>query len=172
MSHPLVGAELEWTRPHLLSPEYELCHDSDVIGSLKFRSAFGSFATATVDLGCWTFKRTGFIKTHVTVKPCDSEREIGVFHNNTWKGGGTLELPGARAIQANTNFWHSKYEFTKDGQPLVRYSTRHRLKLTGRMEILPAAVEMPELPWLMMLGWYLAVMMHRDDSAAGVVVPS
>jgi hypothetical protein len=31
---------------------------------------------------------------------------------------------------------------------------------------------MPELPWLMMLGWYLVVMMHRDDSAACVVVPS
>ena len=168
----LVGAELEWTRPHILTPEYELCHNSDVVGSLKFRSAFGSFATATVDLGCWTFERTGFIKTRVTVKACDSEREIGVFHNNTWTGGGTLELPGGRAIQANTNFWHSKYEFTKDGETLVTYRSLQRLTLTGRMAILPPAQDMPELPWLMMLGWSLAVMMHRDESAACVAVPS
>jgi hypothetical protein len=38
------------------------------------------------------------------------------------------------------------------------------------MQILPAAGTMPELPWLTMLGWYLAVMMHRDDSAAVVVM--
>ena len=50
--------------------------------------------------------------------------------------------------------------------------TLQRLTLTGRMAILPPAQDMPELPWLMMLGWYLAVMMHRDDSAACVVVPS
>lgn len=164
--HDLIGVDLEWTRPHILSPEYELSHENDFIGALKFRSSFGSFATATVDTGCWTFKRMGFLKTRVTVKPCDTERELGVFHNNTWKGGGTLELPGGRSLLANTNFWHSKYQFTREEQPLITYRIRQRLTLTGQMQILDAAREIPELPWLAMLGWYLAVMMHRDDSAA------
>ena len=168
----LVGEDLEWSQSGLLGSEYELCRGSDVIGTLKFRSAFGSLATASVDLGCWTFKRMGFLKTRVTVKACDEERELGVFRNNTWSGGGTLELPGGRSIQASTNFWHSKYEFLKDDQPLIKYRTRQILKLSGHMEILPAAQPIRGLPWLMMLVWYLAVMMHRDDSAGAAVMPS
>jgi hypothetical protein len=168
----LVGDDLEWAQSSLFSSEYELTRGTDLVGTLKFRSVFGTFATATVDLGCWTFKRMGFLKTRVTIMACGEERELGLFQNNTWSGGGTLELPGGRHIKANTNFWHSKYEFTNDAEPLIRYRTRQMLKLSGHMEILRAATALPELPWLMMLGWYLAVMMHRDDSAAATVMPS
>ncbi len=35
----------------------------------------------------------------------------------------------------------------------------------AQMEIAPEAAELPELPWMTMLGWYLTVMMN-DDSAS------
>jgi hypothetical protein len=78
-----------------------------------------------------------------------------------------LDLPDGRQLKANTNFWHTRFEFTgADDQPLIRYHSRNTLRLFGQMEILPAARDLLEIPWLAMLGWYLAVMMHRDDSAA------
>jgi uncharacterized membrane protein YccF (DUF307 family) len=34
------------------------------------------------------------------------------------------------------------------------------------VQIEPQAVNLPELPWLVMFGWYLALMLHRDSAAA------
>jgi hypothetical protein len=165
----LIGEELSWTQPRFLASEYDLSRGSDVIGTLRFRSGWGSLATAQIAKGCWTFKRLGFLKTRVSVRACESEDDLAVFRNATWKGGGTLELARGAAIQANTNFWHSKYEFVGAGdEVLVTYRTHKGFKLSGEMQILPAARSLPELPWIVMLGWYLAVMMHRDDSAAVV----
>jgi hypothetical protein len=48
----LVGHDLEWAQSGLFSSEHELTRGDDLIATLRFRSAFGSFATATVDLGC------------------------------------------------------------------------------------------------------------------------
>jgi|RhiMethySRZTD1v2_1073278.scaffolds.fasta_scaffold16088_12 hypothetical protein len=165
----LVGHELSWTQPRFLASGFELTRAGDVIGRLTFRSAWGSLATAEIDDGCWSFKRLGFLKTRVSVRACDAEEELGVFRNNTWKGGGTLELARGPMIQANTNMWHSKYEFVGAGdEVLLTYHTHRSFKLSGEMQILPPARNLPELPWLVMLGWYLAVMMYRDDSAAVV----
>jgi hypothetical protein len=40
------------------------------------------------------------------------------------------------------------------------------LHLSSTVEILPEAAALAELPWLVALGWYLAVKMH--DDAGGV----
>lgn len=165
----LIGEELSWSQPRLMTSEYDLSRGTEVIGTLRFRSSFGSLATARLEPGCWTFKRQGFLQTRVSIRACDQEADLGVFRNNTWTGGGTLELPGGDQIQANTNFWHSRYEFAAaGGVSLIKYQTHQGLKLRGEMEILPAAKALPELPWLVMLGWYLAVMMHSDDSAVAM----
>ena len=85
--------------------EYELRADDEVIATLRFRSSFGTFATAESADGCWTFKRIGFWKTKATIRACGSETEIAFFKNNTWSGGGTLELSDGRKFQATTNLW-------------------------------------------------------------------
>jgi hypothetical protein len=35
------------------------------------------------------------------------------------------------------------------------------------MDVHPEAARRPELPWLALLGWYLAVMMYRDSVFSG-----
>ena len=165
-----IAEPLAWTQPHMLTSDYELRHGQELIGSLRFRSSWGSLATAEVDGGCWTFKRLGFFHTRVSIRACNSETDLGIFRNNTWSGGGTLELPDERRFPANTNFWHSRYEFVApDGTPLILYRTKKGFRLNGEMEMLPSVKAMKEAPWLAMLGWYLAVMMYRDDSAAAAV---
>ena len=62
------------------------------MATLRFRSIWGSLATAESADGCWTFKRVGFLQTRATIRTCESEDEIAVFKNNSWTGGGTLEL--------------------------------------------------------------------------------
>jgi hypothetical protein len=167
----LSNQTLLWTQPHLMRYEYQLRRGGESIGTLTFRSAMGSLATAENPAGRWTFKRQGFLQTRVSIRAADSEDELATFRNNTWSGGGTLEFPDGRHFRASTNFWHTRYEIMDaTEQPLLRYRTEGFLRMSGQMEVLGSAAKTPELPWLMMLGWYLAVMMHRDSvSAAGAM---
>lgn len=160
----LIGRELKWTQPHALKMEYELRADDELAATLRFKSSFGTLATAESADGCWTFKRIGFWQTKVTVRACGSDTDLAVFKNNTWNNGGTLEFPGGRKIFASLNFWATRYEFTTEADELLlRYTKIGGLvHFSARVEIQPHAAALPELPWLVMLGWYLPVMVYRD----------
>jgi hypothetical protein len=163
----LANRPLTWTQPHALTPAHELRNGEALLGTLEFRSRFGTLAYAKIENDCWTLKRLGFLKTRVEIRTCDSEKEFATFHNATWTGGGTLALKDGRELRANTNFWHSRYEFVDDrDNPIVRYASGGFIKTTGEMEILPAGIGLPELSCIVMLGWYLVIMMRNDGATA------
>ena len=170
----LVGQELTWVQPRASKMEYELRAGDIVAATLVFRSSFGSFATATSADGIWTFKRVGFFNTKVAVRALNSETDLAVFRNNTWRGGGTLEMADGRKYPANTNFWTTQYEFTTEsGEMLISYKKIGGiLHMSSATEIHPLAINIRELPWIVSLGWYLTVMMYMDSSAAAVSVAS
>ena len=163
----LVGHELKWIQPHAMKMEYELRTRDMVAATLRFRSSFGSFATATSADGTWTFKRVGFWQTRVTIRASETETDLAIFRNNTWSGGGTLELIDGRKYPANTNFWLTQYEFkTEKGESLICYKNiGGMLHLSSVTEIHPLAKDIPEMPWMVLLGWYLTVMLHMDAAA-------
>jgi hypothetical protein len=162
----VIGKELEWVQPSAWKMEYELHAGNELIATLRFRSSFGSFATAESADGCWTFKRVGFWQTRVTIRGCESDTNIAMFRNNTWSGGGTLELSDGRKILATTNLWQTNLEFkTEEGATLIRLKTAGLVHLSAKVEIQPHADGLPELLWIVMFGWYLAVMMHMDSAA-------
>jgi hypothetical protein len=166
----LVGRELKWVQPHTLKMEYELHAEDELAATLRFRSSFGSLATAESADGCWTFKRVGFWQTRVTIRACGTETDIAIFRNNTWSGGGTLEFPDGRKFRANTNFWQTRYEFNAeaDGMLFGYRNIGGMLHSSAAVDIQPGAAHILEIPWMVMLGWYLILMMQRD--AAVVVV--
>lgn len=170
----LAGQELKWVQPHASKMEYELRAGNAVAATLRFRSSFGSFATATSADGTWTFKRVGFSQTKATIRASEAETDLAVFKNNTWSGGGTLELPDGRKYPANTNFWATQFEFTTEmGDTLIRYKNIGGfLHMSSETEILPIARNIPELPWMVMLGWYLTVMMLMDNTAMTSIIAS
>lgn len=166
----LADRELRWEKADRASGGGYRLRDGDAtVATLRFRSAWGTLATAESADGCWTFKRVGFLQTRVTIRPCGSEQELAVFKNNSWSGGGTLELPDGRRYQADTNGWMTSYTFSSeaDDAPLVRYRRiGGLLHLSSDVGITHAGAEVPELPWLVMLGWYLTVQLHNDASSA------
>ncbi len=162
-----AGCRLEWKQPSAMKMNYELLADDEVVATLRFRSSFGSLATVESGDGCWTFKRLGFWQTRATVRACDSDLDIAVFHNNTWRRGGTLALADGRKYLASTNFWQTRYEITDEHEePLIRYDIGGFFRSSAVVELLPLSQGIPELPWMVSLGWYLAVMMHRDSASA------
>jgi hypothetical protein len=168
----LVGQSLKWEQPSALKMNYELrTGGGELAALLHFRSSFGSFATTETADGCWTFKRIGFFQTKVTIRACGSDRDIGIFKNNTWSGGGTLELADGGTFRAATNFWQTKFGFeTESGEKLIGFEKGGLLHLSATVEIQPNAVSMAELPLMVTLGCYLIVMMDMDATTATTVV--
>ncbi len=167
----VIGRELEWGQPSAWKMEYELRAGDELIATLRFRSSFGSFATAESADGCWTFKRVGFWQTRVTIRGCGSDMDLAMFKNNTWSGGGTVELPDGRKILATTNLWRTNFEFkTEAGETLIRFKTGGLVHLSAKVEIQPDAAGVPELRWVVMFGWYLAVMMYMDTAGTVAAV--
>jgi hypothetical protein len=166
-----TGRPLEWRQPNLFKMEYELKSGEALLATLRFRSSWGTFATAESAQGCWTFKRVGFWQTIVTIHPCNSEEETASFKKNTWTDGGTLLLPGTRKYLAKTTFWQTQYEFrTENGEALIHYQNSGFVRPSAKVTIHASAQAMPELAWMVPLGWYLIVMMHYDSAAAAAVV--
>lgn len=167
----VTGPALQWMQPSAWREAYELRAGDDVVATLRFRSAFGTLAMAETAEDCWTFKRTGFWKTRVTVRRCNAEQDVAIFHNNTWNGGGTLALANGRRYQASTNTWQTRYEITDEaGESLLLFAIGGVFRQSAQVTIQPAAVRLDTLPLLLTLSWYLVVMMYQDSAAATVVV--
>ncbi len=108
--------------------------------------------SSTAEVACF-LSRVGFWQTRATIRACDSDEEIATFKNNTWSGGGTLLFPDGRQYPATTNFWQTQYEFkTETGESLIHYRNHGLLGPSAEVTILPAAQDLPELPWMVMLG--------------------
>jgi hypothetical protein len=117
--------------------------------------------------GAWTFKRVGFWRTHVTICAGGSEQPIRGLPQQHLECRRHAGVPDGRFLRANTNFWMTRYEFKTDSEtPMVRFSRiGGALHLSSMVEIEPAAARLDELPWLVALGWYLAIKMHDDRRA-------
>lgn len=159
----VAGSELKWV-PKLKG--FELKRGEDVVGTLKFRSMFGTFATGETGDGAWTFKRIGFFRTAITIRNAATDTEVAVFRNSTWSGGGTLELPDGGKYKADTNFFETKLAITDEREaPLVYFRNTGLLRSAAAVEIAPSALSVPELPLLVILGFYLMIMISRDSAA-------
>lgn len=162
----VVGQELRWQQPAALRQEYELRADNTSIATLTFRSNWGSFARAESADGCWTFKRVGFWQTRSTVRRCDSTIDLAIFQHNTWSGGGTLSLADGPVFHLSTNTWQTKLDVLDAQQvALLHYASSGLFKLGASLTVEPHARALAELPWLVMFGWYVIVMLYRDTAA-------
>jgi hypothetical protein len=162
-----LNSGLKWVEPSMIKKEYELRSGEEAIAFLKFRSSFGTMATGESGDGCWTFKRTGFFKTKITIRKSESETEVGTFINGNWNDGGTLEVTDGRKLFFTTNFWNTKLDLKDENENvLMTYHTKGLLKTTAELEISKTAERIYGLPWIIMLGWYLIIMMHEESAAA------
>lgn len=161
----VAGQPLLWVQPARLKQFFELRAGDVVVATLRFERA--SLATGETADQQWTFKREGFWHPRVTVRVHGSDDNVALF-NPAWTGGGTLELQGRTTHFGAANFWHSQWtwEQVKD-TPLVRFKSHAGLlKTEGEVEIEGDAARSPDLPLLVVLGWYLLILFGRDAAAS------
>jgi hypothetical protein len=84
-----------------------------------------------------------------------------------WSGGGGLELEDGRRYLATTNVWSSKLEFQTDSNTsLFVLKSRGVIHQGAELTIEREALKIPEMPWMILLGFYLVVMMRQDGGGA------
>ena len=163
----VAGQDLVWTQPARSKQAFELHAPTEVVATLQFERS--SLASGQAAEQSWTFKREGFWHPQVTARVAGSDSNLAVF-KPAWTGGGTLELPEGRVLKFGAaNFWHSQWSWwDPSGKPLVQFKSHAGLlRMEGQVVIDPDAGALPELPLLVVLGWYLLILFARDAAVAG-----
>ncbi|MDQ2942619.1 MAG: hypothetical protein M3R21_02990 [Candidatus Dormibacteraeota bacterium] len=161
----VATGELVWLQPARLKQAFELNAGTEIVGSLRFeRSSLAGGETANQR---WTFKREGFWHPRITVRVPGSDVNVALF-NPGWAGGGTLDLDGRQMRFVAANFWHSQWDWVDaQNKQLVHFKSHQGLlKTEGQVEVETEATTSPDLPLLVVLGWYLLVLFARDAAAS------
>jgi hypothetical protein len=58
------------------------------------------------------------------------------------------------------------------GNSLIQFKSAGLLHQSAKVEIQASAIGTPELPFIMMLGWYLIVMISADSAIVGSIAAS
>ena len=160
-----IGAEpVSWVGHGWVKRSYELKSESALFATLAWESAFGSLARAKTANAEWTLKRVGFFNPKATVRASEGEADLAVYHPD-WIGNGRVELPGGKAWRWKClGFWRSRYGFVDEAeQPIVEFHA-NTLKVPPSAEVVIAhgGLKLPELPLLVVLGWYVTILTFDD----------
>ena len=162
---------LSWQQPQAFKCAYELRAGDELLGTLRKTRKVSAAMEAEMGGARYTFEPAGFFRGRVAVREVGTEREPAVFQSG-FCGGGQLLLPDGRSYRWKmTSFWGSRWAFLDNSdRPLVSIRPRNRVFRTGsEVEIAPGALRMPELPVLVLLGWYLLLRINQDSAAAAAV---
>ncbi len=148
---------------------YEVHAGGELCATLSFDSLFGGGATGLFRGDSWTFKRTGFFTTRVTVRKDTSEFDDAVFESRMWSRGGKLTFSDGRRCTSSADSWGKGLKFLTDaGEPLISFRFRGNFDCAVEIDVLRSS---PDLPLLLLLGCYLvAVMLEESASAAEAAV--
>jgi len=158
----VVDHELTWAQKSVFKNEFELRFGGELVATLRLPKMMGTGAVAESGDGSWTFERIGFWKSKTVVKAGGSTDELGSYTNNKWKAGGILQLPNGKKF-AFWRSWRGVSEFrTEAGEPLFQIQNRASFRASATVRINRMALQTPELPWMVLFGFYLGVMARRD----------
>jgi hypothetical protein len=170
---------VEWIQPRTGQRFYELRAGEAVLGSLSFRSSFGTLAIAEMDGGRWSFKRVGFLNPRVTVRVVDRDEDVAIYYPKFW-GDGVIRFDDGRSFAWKpVNFWATQWAFVdSDGRSVLsfQHGREHEklsdiFKTQATVEIRPVEASRDLLPVLVPLGLYL-IILHQQDAAAAVAATS
>ena len=166
----VVDHELTWSQQSAFKSEFELRFGGELVATLRLPKKISTIGVAESGDGSWTFERIGFWKMKTVVKASGSTEELASYTSNAWKPGGVLQLPNGKKFTFWRSGWKGISEFrTEEGEPLFQIHYRASFRVSASVRINRRALQIPEHPWMVLLGFYLGVMARRDATkhAAG-----
>lgn len=163
----LTNEPLKWVQP-VMRQEYELRFGGSLVAVLNFRNAWSNKAIAKSGDGSWVFQRVGFWQDRAVIQEKGSAYDLAEFSRTSWKRTGTLAFSHGRLFKATTNMWLTQMVWSgENGVPLIRFDhISGFFKRKADVEILSTAKNLPELPLLVLFGWYQILILIREAAAA------
>jgi len=166
----LPATSLSWQKVKGDEPLRVLPWNGEPVAELRWNTGIAAEgATARTADGAWGFDRAGLLTKQVRI---DAEAGISAAYDAAgWEGGGELTTPlGTRLTFRPANVMSTRWAFVDDeGRPYVSFvlEMRRIFRTVQVVRIEPAGVGSGELPLLVTLGSWLAVLARRDQ-ASGV----
>jgi hypothetical protein len=163
----MVGRELQWMRPSVLRRQYELRSGDTVVGEFGFERSLGWTALGKTGEGTWTFDRSGFLRSRITVRDATSSNEVGTVSEKLARRRQQVILPDSSSYAMSSDFFRSRFTLeTATGEQLAVVQRRGFFRIVWHVEVRYKAKSIPELPWLVLLVWY-HILIQRSRSRKG-----
>jgi hypothetical protein len=155
---------LSWHQPRAFRGEYELWAGDELLATLWSGSSFGAIMGAKTGASEFSIRTEGFFQDLIAV------REVGAVGVAAYFRKGSAERQLALSDNRGygwkmLSFWSRRWAFVDDSdRPLVSFQAWSQSFRAGcDVAIDPGALALPELPILVILGWYLLL---RENEAA------
>ncbi|MGI8554359.1 MAG: hypothetical protein ACR2PL_26770 [Dehalococcoidia bacterium] len=152
-------ADLSWVQVHwgVGQDAYELRSGDEVLGTVRYNGLFTAGADAEAATGRWIFSPDGISRQRTLIYAEGSDRAVAIYSNSALRG----QLRGVLRFNDRSEFswlrrgtWAPIWEFaTTRGETIL--SITEKIELGACVEIREKAHSLPELPLLVLLGWYL-----------------
>ena len=154
---------LHWHQPRAFRREYELWAGDELLATLwSPGSSFSALMGAKIGTSEYSLMREGFFRDLIAVREVGAVGVAAYFRQGAVEG--ELALPDDRGYRWKVmSLWSNRWAFVDESdRPLVSFQKRAGCDV----EIDPAALALPELPILVILGWYL--LLQKRGAAAAV----
>jgi hypothetical protein len=165
----LQETQLQWVRTGfgVGQETYELRADDAVLGAVRCRGVIISSAEAEAGDDHWTFEFNGILRNRLYVLRQTASRPVATYEASVVRGPlrGTVRLAdGRRLYWLKERHWGLIWALTTDeGKPIAHF--RQRVEQGAVVELAEAAQSEPELPLLLMLGFYLRRICIENEQA-------
>ncbi|HEY71060.1 MAG TPA: hypothetical protein G4O08_10805 [Anaerolineae bacterium] len=163
---------LMWKQVRFGADHFQLLAGEDCVGELYWTKWFSDLAVAQCAHGTWHMDRPDFFADRVIVTDPATEQRVAIFVKGCF-GDGPLTMRDGREYEwARTktfrNYWAL---FNEGGEVIFEIRAGMRwFKHEADVVLHAAASKEPDLPLLLLLGWYLVFMAIQDSAAVGAVV--
>ena len=155
--------ELQWIHPNKFKGEYELRGGDEVFARFHLKGAFGSQIVAETANCNWIIKRKGIGQT-ITILDLDSQSELATIKRGMGGQSTLLTLDGHEYKWRCTSFWRDVWTWLNNEDiPLL-----HLIR-GSRVQLEPAAHDLPDLALLTTIGWYLHKRQEEEAIVAAIV---
>lgn len=162
----MTGRELQWVRPAPFKRMYELRSGDTLVAEVRFEHPVGWTALARTGEGSWTFERSGFLRSKITVRNNDTSTEVANIPEKRSRRKQQVLLPDGSSYTLSSDFFRTRFTLeTATGEPLAFVQRRGIFRVSWQTEIRYRSKSNPELPWLVMLLWfYILILRSRSRS--------
>jgi hypothetical protein len=161
--HEYKSQELQWLHPNKFKGEYELRGGDEVFARCHMKGTFASQIVAETANGNWIIKRKGIGQT-ISIADLDSRTELATIQRSMSGQSTLLILEGREYRWRCTSFWRDVWTWlNNEDTPLLH------LMRGSRVQLEPAAHDLPDLALLATIGWYLHKQQEEEATVAAIV---